>query len=285
MRLKAILKLKRIGARHILKNIVHGQLPHQYKANRVVDPEMEVIFTVLNAFREITTLHTSIITLSVPGAEADDVIGIFCQEHANENDEIFIVSGDKDFTQLLNLPNVYLVNPDDGKLRNQPGDKIYYDDIDFFMFEKCVRGDKGDNVFSAYPRVRINKIKQAYEDPYERANFMNTTWSVENDDGSKTVYRVGDLFEENKLLMDLRMQPKEVRDDVIAAINNAVANPGKYSNFHFMKFIGQYKLQVLSDKLSQFTDMFSQNQTIINKNMETPSQKKQEVVSNSLLSF
>jgi PAS domain-containing protein len=151
--------------------------------------------------------------------EADDCIAAFCQLYADPTHEINIVSGDKDFTQLLKLPNVKLINPDNGKARNQPGDKDYEEDIDYWLFKKFIRGDGGDNVPSAFPRVRETRIKKAYEHEYDRLNFMNEHWTqsvFEADENGievekKIVHRVGDLYEENIILMDLYRQPDEVQ--------------------------------------------------------------------------
>ena len=45
--------------------------------------------------------------IEVAGAEADDIIGVLCKEH-HENEEIVIVSNDKDFFQLLKYSDVKL---------------------------------------------------------------------------------------------------------------------------------------------------------------------------------
>ena len=112
----------------------------QYKGNRVKDPEMEHYYRMLVDFRTIIKDFTSICCLHVDTMEGDDVIAGFCQLYADDTHEITIVSGDKDFTQLLKLPNVKLVNPDNGALRNQPNDKDYTEDLDYWLFRKCIKG-------------------------------------------------------------------------------------------------------------------------------------------------
>jgi hypothetical protein len=231
----------------------------QYKANRTVDPEMKHFYQLVDSFREIMTNHTSICCLTVPKMEADDVIAAYCQLNATDDHEIFVVSGDRDFIQLLKLPNVKLINPDDGKLRNQPGDKEYQEDIDYWMFLKCVRGDSGDNVPAAFPRVRETKIREAYKDPYKMMNFLNETWTDEFD----VTHRVGDLLKHNEVLMDLTKQPDELRASLLEAVAAQTKSISTYSHFHFLKFLGQFNLKRVGEEASKFIALFTNNQKFL----------------------
>jgi hypothetical protein len=230
----------------------------QYKANRIPDPEMAHFYKLIDSFKETMGDHTSICCISIPEMEGDDVIAAYCQINASADNRITIISGDKDFTQLTKLPNVHLVNPDNGKERNQPGDKDYEPDLDYWLFLKCVRGDSGDNVPSAYPRVFEKKIKEAYGDDYARLNFMNATWVDEN----QVTHRVGDLFKHNEVLMDLTKQPDDVRlrlfEGVIAQTDPSALKT--YSHFHFLRFLGKYKLNKVAEEANKFIDMFMNNQ-------------------------
>lgn len=258
-----------------------------YKGNRVYDSSMEYYFKMLDAFKETCTHHTSIICLSAEGLEGDDLIAGYCQLYANDDHEVIVLSGDKDFIQLLKNPNVKLINQRDGKERNQPGDKIYFDDLEYFMFQKCMRGDKKDHVFSALPNVRETRLKKAFTDEYERLKLMNETWEAEID-GKPITYKVGDLFEENKLLLDLTKQPEEVRQYMFEHIKDEVNNLGKTSLFHLQKFLGQFELKKISDTLPNFMDIFTRN-TLSSKGQFSrsgvPLIKEEKEKSNSLLVF
>lgn len=239
-----------------------------YKANRVKDASMEPFFELINSFREVMTLHSSAIVLHDEVCEGDDMFAGYVQKYAKDGDTVIGISGDRDFVQLLKLPGFRLINPDTGKDRNQPGDKEYYEDLEYFIFKKCVRGDMGDYVFSAYPKVRETKIKMAYEDPLFRAEFMRNTWDIKNDAGEviKT-HVVGKLFDENKMLMDLFAQPAHIQEVIATTVDEAVKNISTYSNFHFLKFLGKHKLNTISDKIDQYTDMLSCN-TRYNRKLE-----------------
>ena len=169
-------------------------------------------FELIKAFEQLCREHTSLVCLSNPILEGDDLFAAYAQKYTAEGDEVIGLSGDKDFVQLLKLPNFKLLNPDKlGAERNTNKDGTPID-ADYFMFEKAFRGDAGDNVMPAYPRVRATRLKKAYDDPYELTNIMNETWKFnEPSTGQEREFRVGDLYEDNHVLMNLERQPDWVR--------------------------------------------------------------------------
>lgn len=229
-----------------------------YKANRVKDDSMIPFFELIKSFEHLARQHTSLVCLSNPQLEGDDVIAGYAQHFSAKGDEVIILSGDKDFIQLLELPGVSLMNPDDGKLRGtdkKTGARI---DPRYFMFEKCIRGDAGDNVMSAYPRVRATKIEAAFKDEYARTNLFNETWEFSDPStAEKRTYRVGDLFAENEVLMNLSKQPPHIRQLITETIEHEVVHHGQFSLFHFQKFCGKYGLKKISEEATYFIELFS----------------------------
>lgn len=232
-----------------------------YKGNRVRDASMDMLFELIDNFRKLVSEHTSIVVLQNDYLEGDDLIAGYAQRFSAMGDEVVIISGDKDFMQLYRLPNVSLINPDTGKDRRfEPKHKDF--DAEWYLFEKCVRGDGGDNVPSAYPRCRTTKIRAAFEDEYARTNLFNETWKiVDHEDPLNEekwqVFRVGDLVAENKLLVDLFEQPTEVRSLIDETLDNELANHGKWNMFHFLRFCGKYGLNQVAENVSNYADMFA----------------------------
>ena len=111
----------------------------------------------------------------------------------------------KDYVQLLDIDGFTLLNPDKlgaDRSKDKKGNPI---NAKYFMFEKAFRGDAGDNVMSAYPRVRSTRLQKAYTSDYELTNLLNETWDfADPTTGDITTFRVGDLYNENQLLMNLR---------------------------------------------------------------------------------
>jgi hypothetical protein len=229
-----------------------------YKGNRVTDDSKIAFYELIAAFENLARNHTSLVCLSNPRLEGDDVIAGYAQHFSAVGDEVIILSGDKDFIQLLKLPGVSLLNPDDGKLRGwdkETGEKI---DPEYFMFEKALRGDTGDNVIAAYPRVRSTKIMKAFTDEFAKANMMNETWEFTPPDGGVTrTMVVGDLFKENMTLMNLFEQPEDIRALIKQTIEHEILNHGQFSYFHFTKFCAKFGLKKIAEDAQYFTEMFS----------------------------
>lgn len=229
-----------------------------YKANRVKDDSLIPFYTLMEDFEGLVRAHTSIICLQHPKCEGDDMFTAYAERFCGEGDEVFGLSGDKDYIQLLDLPNFTLLNPDKlggDRSLDKKGNLI---DAKFFMFEKAFRGDTGDNVMSAYPRLRSTKIEKAYTSEYDLTNLLNETWTfVEPSTGEERIMRVGDLFEENQLLMNLRRQPDEIRALMAQAVQDGIDNAGKFSLFHFAKFCGKHQLKKIGDDSASFAPMFS----------------------------
>ena len=124
---------------------------------------------------------------------------------------------------------------------------------EFMLFEKCMRGDTSDNVFSAFPGVRTKGTKnkvgliEAFEDKDNKGfnwnNFMLQKWV----DHEGVEHRVLDDYQRNREIIDLTAQPdniKTVLDETIVTQVQRVPNTGV--GVHFMKFCGKHDLQRIS---------------------------------------
>ncbi len=245
-----------------------------YKGNRVLDPNMAVLVDVIKSFEDLVINHTNIVTLQHPELEGDDLISGYAQYYSephpgsDEGDEVYILSGDKDFVQELGNPNVKLINPDDGKPRSLEA-VCGVDDAGYFMFEKAFRGDAGDNVLPAFPRVRKARLQKAYgvkdgkaypelADSFELSNLLAHQWEfLDPETGDKRMMSVEKMFEENNLLMNLKCQPDRIRALIRETIETQAENHGQFNFFKFNQFLGKYQLQQIAERASDFTGLFS----------------------------
>lgn len=233
--------------------------------------EDELYFEVYNQFVEYLDEKTNCSVIQVPGIEGDDVMARFIALHPD--DEHTIMSTDTDFYQLI-TDKVHMYNGITKELITDVGnfddkgkpviDKKthlpkHIGDPEWLLFEKCIRGDKSDNVFSAYPGVRKKGTKnktgllEAFADMGKKGfswnNLMLQRWTDHNGDE----HRVLDDYERNRKLIDLTMQPQEIIDKIDEAIINALLisglkhTPPRDINFHFMKFCGVHDLVKLSE--------------------------------------
>lgn len=216
-----------------------------YKGKRRLDMtlreqiEYKMMKLVGNEIATFIHGHTNIKCFHNPILEADDFMGQLPQ-HCPEHDFI-ILSTDGDMTQLLRFSNVQVYDLHNKRMREEC-------DVDWFLFEKCIRGDKSDNVRSAFPGVRTTRLKKAYEDPFEHTNIMETVW-VDKEDKTKS-YTVKDIYAENQMLMDLTKQPEHIKTMLTELIAMELMRESNICNkFSLGKSLLQYQLDHLHDDL------------------------------------
>ena len=253
----------------------------RYKAHRKVDDaslteaeveENKMFWETYEVFTTFLREKTNTSVLRVPNAEADDIIARFIDLHPN--DEHFIISSDTDFVQLI-AENVHQYNGVAGQLikldgyyndRGKPvkdkktGEHKLLEDPEYLLFKKIIRGDATDNIFSAYPGVREKGsknsvgIREAFEDRTKQGfnwnNFLLQKWV--DHDGIE--HRVKDDYERNKMLIDLKAQPIEIKETVDAIIrDNVRTNTTPSVGIHFMKFCGKYELTRIVEQSDTYT--------------------------------
>ena len=251
-----------------------------YKAHRRVaeaslteaeQEENKMFWETYELFTTFLREKTNVSVLRHERAEADDIIARFV--HLHPNDEHVIISSDTDYIQLISN-NVKQYNGVANQLITLEG---YLDDKgkpvkdkktkepkllgdpQFVLFEKIMRGDAGDNVFSAYPGVRTkgskNKVGliEAYADRTKQGfnwnNMMLQRWV----DPDGVEHRVREDYERNRLLIDLTAQPDEIKDKVDASITSGVrTQTTPQVGIHFMKFCGKYELAKISEQAETY---------------------------------
>lgn len=252
-----------------------------YKAHRRVDQaamteaeqeENKLFWETYDIFTTYLRDKTNASVLRCANAEADDLIARFIDLHPD--DEHFIISSDSDYVQLIS-ENVRQYNGVTNQLitvdgyfndRGKPikdkktGEHKLLEDPEYVLFKKIIRGDATDNVFSAYPGVREKGtknsvgIKEAFEDRNKQGfnwnNFLLQRWVDHNGEE----HRVKDDYERNKMLIDLRAQPDEIKeavDNVIKADIRTTTTP--MVGIHLMKFAGKYELTRIAEQAETFS--------------------------------
>jgi 5'-3' exonuclease len=251
-----------------------------YKANRAVargkmtEEEAEEDKLFWETYDELTkylATKTNCSVIRCATAEADDIIARWIALHPQ--DQHVIISSDSDFVQLL-APNVTQYNGISDELLTLEGifdakgkhvnDKKTKQpktipDPAWLLFEKCMRGDSSDNVFSAYPGVREkgtkNKVglREAFGDRDRRGynwnNMMLQRWT----DHEGAEHRVLDDYERNRTLIDLTAQPDDIKNIIDTAIREQISHKDVGQvGVRFMQFCGKYELNKCSDAAEQF---------------------------------
>ena len=252
-----------------------------YKKNRAVaraalteaEAEQDRLFwDTYDEFTKYIAAKTNCSVIRHPEAEADDIIARWIALHPT--DQHTIVSSDTDFVQLV-AANVRQYNGItdevitlegifDSKMKPVIDKKTKTaklpPDPQWLLFEKCMRGDPTDNIFSAYPGVRTKGTKnkvgllEAFADRDKKGfnwnNLMLQRWTDHN--GQE--HRVLDDYERNCTLVDLAAQPADIRDAVDSAIveQRSHKDVGQVG-IHFMKFCGKYELVKISEQAEQYS--------------------------------
>lgn len=261
-----------------------------YKRNRAVAraqqtprerEEMEDLFTMINEFLSFIKTQTNCTFLQHSELEADDLIGGWIQTHPA--DMHYILSTDTDFHQLLDF-NVQQYNATQGFLytvngvfddKGSPAQKkkgssmipVETPDPEFLLFEKCIRGDKSDNVFPAYPGARMKSskkavgIQEAYNDRVKQGyawnSFMNTKVLDPSDLINGTETTVKALFNKNKILIDLTQQPQYVKDKIQECISESKKDPVSLIGVNFLRFTEMYQLKSIQSFPDKYITMLT----------------------------
>jgi 5'-3' exonuclease len=236
--------------------------------------EEKVFWEAFDTFKEFVTEKTNCTVLQNSRLEADDLIAGWIQSHPN--DKHVIISTDTDFVQLI-APNVKQYN---GVMETTITHEGIFDakgkrvidkktqepkaipDPQWLLFEKCMRGDTSDNVFSAYPGVREkgtkNKVglREAYGDRdskgYNWNNMMLQRWTDHNGEE----HRVLDDYERNRVLIDLSAQPAEIKTIIAETITTATSANKNISQvgIRLIKFCNLYDLKKISDQAQAYAE-------------------------------
>jgi hypothetical protein len=251
-----------------------------YKRNRAVaraalteseQEEDRLFWETYDIFTKYLSEQTNCSVIRHERAEADDIIARWIALHPR--DQHVIVSSDTDFVQLLSH-NVDQYNGITDELITLRGifddrDRLVQDkktkqpkvapDPSWLLFEKCMRGDATDNVFSAYPGVRVkgtrNKVglQEAYADRdrqgYAWNNLMLQRWT--DHDGQE--HRVLDDYNRNRMLIDLTAQPDDIKLLVDRAIMTQISHRDiGQVGVRFLRFCGKFELNKISESVEQY---------------------------------
>ena len=234
--------------------------------------EDEVFWETFDNFRDFIDQKTNCTVLRHERLEADDLIAGWIQAHPNDNH--VIVSTDGDFAQLI-APNVKQYNGIQEVTTTHEG---YFDDkgkrvIDkktkeekpapnpqWLLFEKCMRGDSSDNVFSAYPGVRTKGTKkkvglqEAFADReskgYNWNNLMLQRWV----DHEGAEHRVLDDYNRNVQLCDLTAQPEEIKTVIKDTVAGVETKEIEQVGLKLIKFCAKWDMQRIADSPESYAE-------------------------------
>jgi hypothetical protein len=144
-------------------------------------------------------------------------------KHYHTQEKILIVSGDKDFKQLMRYPNIVQYSP------NQKG-FITCESPDKFLFEHIVRGDSGDGIPNILSDDDVFAVDGKRQKPLssKKLDTWSSTGNVPNDLLSN--------WNRNQMLVDLSYIPQEYEQAILAEYNKPItADRSKIFNYFVEK--------------------------------------------------
>ena len=230
--------------------------------------EDQLFWESFDKFKEFITEKTNCTVLQHQELEADDLIAGWIQSHPDSKH--VIISTDSDFVQLIS-PTVSQYNgvqehhithegifDKKGKLviDNKTKEPKAIPDPKWLLFEKCIRGDSSDNVFSAYPKVRVNKLQEAFKDRESQGFAWNNLMLQRWVDHEGNEHRVKDDYERNRQLIDLSAQPSDIKEKIFGTIKENIDKEKNVSQvgIRLLKFCQLYDLKKISDQAQQYAE-------------------------------
>jgi 5'-3' exonuclease len=250
--------------------------------NEQEQEEERVFWEAFDTFKDFIRDKTNCTVMQHPQLEADDLIAGWIQSHPN--DDHVIISTDTDFVQLI-ATNVRQYN---GVMETTITHEGYFDDkgkaiIDkktkeikaapdpeWLLFEKCMRGDTSDNVFSAYPGVRTKGtskkvgLMEAFEDRQTKGfnwnNLMLQRWT----DHEGREHRVLEDYERNRRLIDLSHQPADIKEIIASTISQATGCAKNISQvgIRLIKFCNLYDLKKIAEQAQSYAEPLNARYTL-----------------------
>jgi 5'-3' exonuclease len=236
--------------------------------------EETVFWEAFDTFKDFIRDKTNCTVLQHPQLEADDLIAGWIQNHPE--DQHIIISTDTDFLQLIS-PNVKQYNgvsettishtgyvDDKGKdiIDNKTKLPKTAPNPEWLLFEKCMRGDSSDNVFSAYPGVRTKGsskkvgLTEAFDDRKSKGFAWNNLMLQRWVDHNNVEHRVLDDYDRNCRLIDLSAQPENIRaiiNETVQSVAVDIKNVNQVG-IRLLKFCQLYDLKKISDQAQSYAE-------------------------------
>lgn len=204
-----------------------------YKANRskLNTPFWDCAFSALSTFEAEVNANLYPV-LQIAKNEADDIIGTLAIKY-HPTQKILIISGDKDFTQLLYYPNINIYNPNSKSM-------VECNDPTAFLFEQIIRGDSSDGIPNVTSPIDIfmKRDENGKQLQKQKAITQKVLTNIQENLYQKA-YTSNDpvllRFKENEKLIDLHKVPDEHK----IAIDNLykLSNTNYYRCDDLLKFM------------------------------------------------
>jgi hypothetical protein len=215
---------------------------HRKKDRQKSGLDWHTIFSVLNGIRDDLKAKFPYKVLQVENAEADDIIASVCHKYGKilkngSQEEILILSSDKDFGQLQKYANVTQYSPIQKKF-------ITISNPEKFIREHILKGDRGDGIpnFLSEDSVFVDGKRQKPL-TYKK---LNVWVNMKPEEFCNEHMLRG--YKRNQNLIDLDLVPNDIIKQVIELYDNYKVND---RSLMFNYFVDK-KLKNLMEVIREF---------------------------------
>ena len=223
-------------SRHYWRRDYFPEYKHNRRKSREASSQdWDAIFGCLNTIKEEIKTNMPYKFLEVYGAEADDIIATICSEY---NEEIMILSGDKDFIQLQKFPNVKQYSPITKKMVNGANPVGY-------LKEHVFKGDSSDGVPNVLSpdNTFVDGLRQR---PLSKNKIAS--WVDHDFDDVAPNGEIKRNYQRNQKLIDLTYIPSELSDEILETYrSSSYGDRSKLLNYFIQK-----RLKTLTESISEF---------------------------------
>lgn len=207
-----------------------------YKGKREKDEYAKEVWEVHSEVIKFIEDNTDFIQLKVDKAEADDVIAVLAK-HFSKDEEIWIVTGDKDFKQLLIDPNIHIYNDNPFKKKGS-SDFMEEENPIRFLETHIMVGDKSDNIPNIKPKIGEKTALKLYDNKELFNELLETNPSIK--------FR----YDVNRTMIDFNSIPQEIQDNIINEYKKL--EQGNFDDLNIMIYLSENKLHDLQKRRLEF---------------------------------
>lgn len=220
----------------------------EYKANRVHDDTYQIFKNHLNDIEKLISYFPSK-TISVNGAEADDIMYGLATYFADNGEDVLVITGDRDIAQLTNYSDKISVY--------SPTLRIYREKQPTLILEKSIVGDPSDNI-PGIPRVGIKTFQKALQD--------KDLWNIKIEPNR-------DIVNKFIKIVDLSKAPANLKEEAIIQYNSqdfSEFNPQEIEMFMFQHGLNEHLSRWPNDMSEINLSLYKNNSTEVSaKEIET----------------
>jgi len=226
-----------------------------YKANRKTEKakgriDFETFILEINQLTiDLKDKFQSVYHLEVKEAEADDIAGVITKDLVSNGECVTIMTGDKDYKQLLKYPNVVIYDPRTKK--NMTSLNIAKE-----MEVKYIMGDRGDNIFAIKPKTGEVRAKAMVESG--KMHEMHVQYHENKQKLTEEEVDMVERYELNRQLISWEYIPMNIQNDIRKQFNEYQLT--KFDQGKMLIWLNDNDLTILGQK-------FLKNQSLIFMNL------------------